>query len=122
MNKVILIGNLTKDIELKTSGETNYCRFSIAVKRKKDEVDFINCLAFGKTAELLNQYCSKGSKISIVGRLEVSQYKGKNNENITSYDVIIEDIEFLSNKGQNQSEKTNNVLPQVDTNQDEMPF
>ena len=122
MNKVILIGNLTKDIELKTSGETNYCRFSLAVKRKKDEVDFINCLAFGKTAELLNQYCSKGSKISLVGRLEVNQYKGKNNENITSYDVIVEDIEFLANKGQNQGEKTNNVLPQVDKNQEEMPF
>ena len=71
---------------------------------------------------MLNQYCSKGSKISIVGRLEVNQYKGKNNENITSYDVIVEDIEFLANKGQNQGEKTNNVLPQVDKNQEEMPF
>lgn len=121
MNKIFLIGNLTKDIELKASGEKNYCRFSIAVKRKKEEVDFINCIAFGKTAELLNQYCSKGSKLSIVGRLEVSQYKGKNGENITSYDVIVEDIEFLSNKGQNQSE-SKQILEEVSRNEEEMPF
>lgn len=103
INTIILTGRLSKDPELK-KGKTTYCRFSLAVSRplKKDETDFINCVAFGKTAELIGEYVRKGHKLGLQGSLQMNTYES-NGEKRTSYDVVVGSIEFLENKGNNQS-------------------
>ena len=99
MNKILLTGNLTKDIELKVAeGGTNIVSCSIAVKGyNKDDVDFINLKAFGKTAEFMSNYLKKGSKIGVEGRLSVRSYE-KNNEKRTFTEVIVDRVEFLDKK------------------------
>lgn len=101
MNLIILTGRLTRDPELKfgQSGKA-YSKFSLAVTNpfKKDEADFINCVAFGKTAELIGEYLRKGSKAAVNGRLQMNRYE-VNGEKRTSYDVLVENVEFLDSKG-----------------------
>ncbi|MGL4392724.1 MAG: single-stranded DNA-binding protein [Fusobacteriaceae bacterium] len=103
MNVVILTGRLTRDPELKfgQSGKA-YSRFSIAVNNpfKKDEPDFVNCVAFGKTAEIIGEYMRKGRKIGVTGRLQMSKYE-VNGEKRTSYDVQVDQVEFLEGRGDN---------------------
>lgn len=104
MNIVVLIGRLTRDPELKfgQSGKA-YSKFALAVDNpfKKGEADFINCVAFGKTAELIGEYLRKGKKVGVNGRLQMNRYE-VNGEKKTSYDVLVEQIEFLD--GKNSSE------------------
>lgn len=101
MNLVVLIGRLTRDPELKfgQSGKA-YSRFSLAVDRpfSKGEADFINCVAFGKTAELIGEYLRKGRKVAINGRLQMNRYE-MNGEKRTSYDVLVESMEFIEGRG-----------------------
>ena len=100
MNVVVLIGRLTRDPELKfgQSGKA-YSKFSIAVNRQfsKDEADFINCVAFGKTAEFVGEYFRKGTKIAINGRLQMNRYE-INGEKRTSYDVVADNVEFAESR------------------------
>ena len=106
MNVVILIGRLTRDPELKfgQSGKA-YSRFSLAVDNpfKKEEPDFINCVAFGKTAELIGEYLRKGKKVAVNGKLQMNRFE-TNGEKRTSYDVLVGTVEFLEPKsyGENQ--------------------
>ena len=108
MNKVLLIGRLTRDVELSQSGST-YAKFTLAVNRQfKDKdgskkADFINCVAFGKTAEVLTQYTQKGSQIGVEGSLQVSSYE-KNGVKQFSTSVVVESIEFLGNKGEQEQQ------------------
>lgn len=101
MNLVVLIGRLTRDPELKfgQSGKA-YSKFSLAVDRpfSKGEADFINCVAFGKTAELIGEYLRKGRKVAINGRLQMNKYE-VNGEKRTSYDVVVDTMEFVEGKG-----------------------
>ncbi len=100
MNLVVLTGRLTRDPELKygQSGKA-YCRFSLAVDRpfQKGETDFINCVAFGKTAELIGEYLRKGRKTGVQGRLQMNRYEVEG-EKRTTYDVVVDNIEFLEGK------------------------
>lgn len=100
MNVIALMGRLTRDPEVKfgQSGKA-YCRFSIAVNRpfSKDEADFINCVCFGKTAELIGEYFRKGQQISLTGRLQMNQYEN-NGEKRTSYDVVVDSFDFIGSK------------------------
>ncbi|MFR4479811.1 MAG: single-stranded DNA-binding protein [Fusobacterium sp.] len=100
MNVIILTGRLTRDPELKfgQSGKA-YSRFTLAVDRpmQKGEADFINCVAFGKTAELIGEYLRKGRKAGVTGRLQMGKYE-VNGEKRTSYDVVVDTIEFLESK------------------------
>ena len=100
MNVISLMGRLTRDPEVKfgQSGKA-YCRFSIAVNRpfSKDEADFINCVSFGKTAELIGEYFRKGQQIALVGRLQLNQYES-NGEKRTSYDVVVDTFDFIGTK------------------------
>lgn len=100
MNLVILTGRLTRDPELKfgQSGKA-YSRFSLAVDRpfQKGEADFINCVAFGKTAELIGEYLRKGRKVGVQGRMQMNRYE-VNGEKRTSYDVLVDTVEFLESK------------------------
>lgn len=109
MNLVVLTGRLTRDPELKygQSGKA-YSRFSLAVDRpfQKGEADFINCVAFGKTAELIGEYLRKGRKVGVQGSLQMNRYE-VNGEKRTSYDVLVNNIEFLESK--NATSSTNNM-------------
>ena len=103
MNKVCLIGNMTKDPELRmTANGKTVCSFTIAVARSfdRDHSDFINCQAWGKTAEIIDQYCSKGSKIGVEGRIDVSTYE-KNGETVWMTKVIADHIDLIGNRSNN---------------------
>ena len=99
MNKVILIGRLTKDPELNfaAGSGTAVTRFSLAVTRpfKKDETDFINCVAFGKTGETIAQYFTKGKPIAITGSIRTGSYDAKDGTKRYTTDVVVESFEFI---------------------------
>ena len=99
MNKVILIGRLTKDPELRfaAGSGTAVSRFSVAVTRpfKKDETDFINCVAFGKTAETISQYLTKGRQIAVTGSIRTGSYDAQDGTKRYTTDVAVESFEFI---------------------------
>lgn len=100
MNKVILIGRLTKDSELRyTESEMAVCSFNLAIDRdfKKDEADFINCKAFNKLGETINKYTKKGDLIAICGRINTSSYE-KNGEKRYTTDIVVDSVKFLQTK------------------------
>lgn len=103
-NLAILTGRITKDLELKQAGQTQVTNFSLAVDNpfKKDDTSFFDIVAFGKTAELLNNYCGKGSKILIEGNLKQDRFQDKEGNNRSVVRVIANRIEFLDSKGSNQ--------------------
>lgn len=98
---------MTKDPELNHTGNgTAICRFSLAVTRqfKKDEADFINCVAFNKTAENINQYFTKGKQIAVVGNIKTGSYDAKDGTKRYTTDVNVESFEFVGNaQGNDQS-------------------
>lgn len=101
MNKVIMMGNLTRDVEVRdASNNTTVARVGIAVTRpfKPKETDFFNLVAFGKTAEFLGKYFAKGSKILVTGYLRISNYEDKQGVKKSATDIIIEQIEFAGSK------------------------
>ena len=105
INKVILVGRLTKDIELKsTQSGTNYVQFDLAVGNGKDKegnerpTDFINCVAWEKRAENLSVYVHKGHRVAIEGRLKVDKYQNEKGENRYKTYVLVEGYEFLESK------------------------
>lgn len=103
MNKVILLGRLTSDPEIKYAGETCVARYSLAVDRrfKKDgeeSADFIRCVAFGKNGEFAERYLRKGTKIAICGRIQTGSYKNKDGQTVYTTDIVVEEHEFCENK------------------------
>lgn len=100
MNKVILIGRLTRDPEVRQAGETTVARYSLAVDRrgKKDETDFINCVVFGKGAEFAEKYLKKGAKIAVSGHIQTGSYKNNEGRTVYTTDVVVEDQEFCESK------------------------
>ena len=106
MNKVILIGRLARDSDERTSGEGRMVlRNSLAVDRRfksqgegQATADFIPIVAFGKTAEFISNYFSKGKKIAIVGRIQTGSYENAEGRKIYTTDVIVEEVEFVESK------------------------
>ena len=105
MNKLILMGNLTRDPEVRYSQGSNMAiaRFSIAVNRRfvregDPDSDFFNCTAFGKQAEFVEKYFHKGSRMLLTGRIQNDNYTNKNGEKVYSVQVIAEEIEFAERK------------------------
>ena len=105
MNKVELVGRLTRDVEIRTTESgTVTARFSIAVSRRFKnaegvyEADFINCVAFGKTAEFIGKYFSKGSMIGVTGRIQTGSYTNKDGVKVYTTEVIVEEQEFAESK------------------------
>lgn len=103
MNKVFLIGFLTRDVDSRAAGETTVVKFGVAVNRKykkdgQQDADFINCTAFGKTAEFISKYFSKGSKIVIEGRWQTGSYTNKEGQKVYTNDCIIESVDFGESK------------------------
>ncbi len=110
MNKVELVGRLTRDVEIRTTESgTVTARFSIAVSRRFKnaegvyEADFINCVAFGKTAEFIGKYFSKGSMIGVTGRIQTGNYTNKDGQKVYTTDVVIEECEFVTGKSDNNN-------------------
>ena len=104
MNKVILMGRLTRDPEVRTSGDMLIARYSLAVdrrfKRDGDEqaADFINCVAFGKAGEFAGKYLKKGTKVLVVGRIQTGSYTNKEGQKVYTTDVVVEEQEFAESK------------------------
>lgn len=126
MNKIMLSGRTTRDIEVKyTQGENSMAvaRFTLAVKRKgkEKETDFINCVAFGKLGETIDKYVIKGQKILVNGRIQVNPYQDKDGNKRTSTDVIVEDFEFCESKKKEEKEEKEE-LPFSDVPDEECPF
>ena len=123
MNTVNIIGRFTKDISLESSTSgTSYLRNSIAVDRRGDGTDFFNVTAFGKTAEFVSKYFSKGSKIAITGHLQSDSFTNKEGKKVSSVSIIIDTVDFCEKK------ETNDTLMRGDndflnvTNTEELPF
>lgn len=116
MNKTILIGRLTKDVDLRFSQNDNtmaITRFTIAVDRRyksEQSADFISCIAFGKTAEFIEKYFSKGMKIGITGRLQSGTYTNKEQIKIYTTDVVVEEVEFVEKKAKTEDENPFNEI------------
>lgn len=111
MNKVILMGRLTRDPEIRFSNSQNpvaIANFSLAVNRryKRDgepEADFFDCVAFGKTAEVLEKYVTKGTQIGIVGHLQSRTWDDKEGRKRKTIEVMVEELHFCGSKKENQS-------------------
>ena len=120
MNKVILIGRITRDLELKHSGKEEpipVLKFTLAVSRKykkENEVnaDFINCTAFNKTAEFISEYFGKGQMIAIIGEIRNNNYIDKNGEKRYVTEVLIEKVEFCGSKNTNSNDTSLDNTPE----------
>ena len=120
MNKVQLVGRLTRDPEIRYSqGEnaTATARFSVAVNRRfknsegNYDADFINCVAFGKSAEFVEKYFKKGMAIGLTGRIQTGSYTNKDGQKVYTTDVVVEETEFVESKGASSSDNSNTSRP-----------
>lgn len=136
MNKVILMGRLTRDPEVRYSGEMAIARYSLAVdrrfKREGDEqtADFINCVAFGKSGEFAEKYLKKGTKIAVVGRIQTGSFTNKDGQKVYTTDVVVEEQEFAESKNSGSSDgnqsapasKSTDFMSIPDDVAEELPF
>ena len=123
MNKVILMGRLTRDAEIRYSqGENSMAiaRFSLAVDRRfrkdgEQGADYINCVAFGKTAEFYEKFGLKGTKFVIEGRIQTGSYTNKDGQRVYTTDVVVENTEFAESKNnQSGNSSQSNPVPSGD--------
>lgn len=122
MNRVDLIGRLTRDnkLEYTTSGKA-FLKNAIAVDRRGEGTDFINLIAWEKTAEFMDKHFKKGSRLGISGRLQSSSYTDKEGKNRTSIDVVVEAVDFCESKNETNN-SDNEFLSVPDGLADELPF
>ena len=125
MNRVILLGRLTKNPEVRMSGEMKIARYTLAVDRRKKDAeqtaDFISCVAFGRGGEFAENYLHKGMKIAVVGRIQTGSYTDKDGKKVYTTDVIVEDHEFVESKGTSEV-KTDEFVSIPDGVDDFLPF
>lgn len=103
MNKVMLCGRLTKEPEVRYSGETAIANYTLAVDRRRaknsdEQADFLRCTAFGKQAEFAEKYLKKGIKIIVIGRIQTSSYTDKNGNKAYSTSILVDEHEFVESK------------------------
>ena len=114
-NSVHLMGRLTADPELKTFGDgAVVCNFTVAINRpvakgEHPEADFVRCVAWRQTAELLEKYFGKGDRVGIEGRIQVRNYETKDGEKRTATEVQVERIAFIEKKGESTAVTTSSV-------------
>lgn len=117
-SKTILMGNLTRDVELRTtpSGQ-NVASFSLAVSRtwrgqdgqQQEQTSFINCVAWGKAGEIIAQYTSKGSPLLVSGRLDQRSYEDKDGNKRQAVEVVVEDFNFIGSRGDSAGGSNNSA-------------
>lgn len=126
MNKVALIGRLTRDPDVRYSqgGEPMaIARFTLAVDRrtKNRDADFISCVAFGKSGEFVEKYFHKGMKVAVIGRIQTGSYDSKDGHKVYTTDVICEELDFCESK-QKQNADADGFMNIPDEIEEEMPF
>lgn len=129
MNKVILMGCLTRDPEVRYSqgdNATAIARFTLAVDRriKRDNeasVDYINCVSFGRSAEFAEKYFHKGTKIVIVGRIQTGSYTNKDGQKVYTTDIVIEEQDFAESKAASQQNNSGNAQNASNNQQAQQP-
>ena len=116
MNKVILMGRLTRDPEISVSqgahGESKVARYTLAVDRRyrrdgEQTADFIRCVEFGKGAEFAEKYLHQGTKIVVTGRIQTGSYTNKDGQRVYTTDVVVEDQEFAESKAASSANSGN---------------
>ncbi len=140
MNKVILMGRLTRDPEVRYSQNENslaIARYTMAVDRRfkrdnEQSADFISCVAFGKTAEFVERYLKQGTKICVTGRIQTGSYTNKDGVKVYTTEVVVEEVEFAESKNSNDSFQSDRPSPNAAAGdgfmsipegiEDELPF
>lgn len=125
MNKAVLVGRLVRDPDLKfAAGSGNaVSRFTVAVTRqfKRDEADFISCVAFGKTAEIISQYFTKGKQIAISGSIRTGSYDAQDGTKKYTTDVVVDTFDFIE-KGTSNNNNTGVDEDITPVDDGDMPF
>ncbi|RFZ77344.1 single-stranded DNA-binding protein [Lacrimispora amygdalina] len=109
MNNVQLVGRLTRDPEVRYSdGGSTVARFTLAVDRRfhkegQQDADFISCVAFGKTAEFIEKYFSKGMRMGLIGRIQTGSYTNQEGQKIYTTDIYTDNVEFVESKGSSEN-------------------
>lgn len=134
MNKVILMGRLTKDPDIRyaqTQEPTCVAKFTLAVDRRvkrdsgQQSADFISCVAFKKSAEFIEKYCHKGTKLCISGRIQTGSYTKKDGTKTYTTDVVVDEQEFAESKSatvQPEEKEPDGFMNISDTLEEELPF
>lgn len=131
MNKVFLIGNLTRDPELsETPSGVSVCKFSIAVNRRTNgdpKTDFYNITAWRGLGETVAKYAKKGNKIAVCGNIELRDYEDREGRKRTAIDIIAQDVEFLTPKSEQTAEPeaakpSSRLIPEPVDNESDIPF
>lgn len=123
MNKVELMGRLTRDIEIRYTNATNTMvgNFTLAVRRqrKQEETDFINCIAYGKIAEIMSKYCKKGDQVAIVGRIQTRSWINNQGKNQYATEIITDEFYFVENK---KKEAEDVQINEIAIDENDLPF
>ena len=131
MNKVFLIGRLTRDPEIRGEGDKKSARFTLAVDKfsgAEKSADFIGCVAFRKSADLIERYVTKGTKLAIEGRISTGSYTNKDGKTVWTTDVVVDRTEFVEARrtAQEMAEKTSDedleFMSIPDTDDEALPF
>ena len=129
MNKICLIGRLTKDVEVRytQSSNTMVASFSLAVNRRfakegEQKTDFINIVAWSKTAEFCSKYFKKGQQIGVIGRLQTRNYDKEDGTKVYVTEVVAEEVYFADSKREEQQHGEAWEDPNAVVSQDELPF
>lgn len=133
MNKVILIGRLVRDPEIRYSqGESQMAvaRYTLAVDRRykrdgEQSADFIQCVAFGKAGEFAEKYFKQGTKVAVVGRIQTGSYTNKDGQKVYTTDVVVEEQEFAQSKNSDvakEQESTSDFMSIPDGLESDLPF
>lgn len=124
MNKIILIGNIGHTPELKQASDKVFLRFTLAVKNPySDSTDWFNCVSFGKQAETIAKFFTKGSKIAVVGRVQTGAYEGKDGTKKTKFDIVVESFDFCdSGRTGGENQKDEERYTEDDDSGEDLPF
>ena len=128
MNTVQLLGRMVKDPDINVTSNTTVAKFTLAVNRfKKGEADFINCVAFGKTAENIANFVFKGNQIAVKGRIQTGSYDAQDGTKRYTTDVVVEGFDFIDgNKKENNTSSDENLndslMEEMGGDNDDIPF
>ena len=127
MNITLSIGNMTDEPKIDVYNEHKKASFSLALNRVKDGADFPRFVAWDKKAELIEQYCHKGSKLAIKGHIQTGSYLNMDKKKVYTTDIIVDELEFLDRKPKDETtrqptENPDDFMKIPDGIEDEMPF
>ena len=129
-NKVILMGRLTKDPEIRTANDKSVARYTLAVDRRfsndENKTDFLNIVVFGKGAEFAEKYFKKGMKVLVTGRIQTGSYVNKDGNKVYTFDIVAEEQEFCESKGNNnapaENKQADSDFMDIPANMEDLPF